>query len=79
MLAARREQLSAPSTSHPDRVYHVSSATLMAAIGEQRVDHLANGIVDLRKVDFATENAVYLTDGRALDEARRRGIPITPL
>jgi hypothetical protein len=79
MLAARRERLSAPSTSRPDRVYHVPSAALLATIGEKRFDHLAEGIVDLSRIDFATENAVYLTDGRALDEARRLGIPITSL
>jgi hypothetical protein len=37
------------------------------------------GIVDLTSIDFRTENAVYLTDHDALDEARRLGIPITPL
>ena len=79
MLAERRDRLSAPSTSRPDRVYHVPSASLLAAIGEKRFDHLADGIVDLSRIDFATENAVYLTDGRALDEARRLGIPITTL
>jgi hypothetical protein len=51
----------------------------MAAIGEQRIDHLANGIVDLSRIDFVRENAVYLTDGRALEEARHLGIPITTL
>ena len=35
--------------------------------------------MDLSRIDFANENAVYLTDGRALDEARRLGIPITTL
>ena len=79
MLAARREQLSIPSTGRPDRVYHVPTAPLMTTIGERRFDHLAEGVVDLSRIDFATENAVYLTDGRALDEARRLGIPITTL
>jgi hypothetical protein len=79
MLADRRERLSVPSTGRPDRVYHLPSATLTAAVGEKRFDHLAEGIVDLSRIDFVTENAVYLTDGRALDEARRLGIPITPL
>jgi len=79
LLAARRDGLSAPSTSRPDRVYHVPSAPLLATIGEKRFDHLAEGVVDLSRIDFANENAVYLTDGRALDEARRLGIPITTL
>ena len=34
---------------------------------------------DLTKIDFAKENAIYLTDGRALEEARRLNIPITPI
>jgi hypothetical protein len=79
MLSAQRERLSIPSTSRPDRVHYVPSARLMATIGERRFDHLAEGVVDLSRIDFATENAVYLTDGRALEEARRLGIPITPL
>lgn len=79
LLAERRDRLSAPSAGRPDRVYHVPSASLLATIGEKRFDHLADGIVDLSRIDFATENAVYLTDGRALDEARRLGIPITTL
>jgi hypothetical protein len=79
LLAARRERLSAPSTGRPDRVYHVPRESLLATIGEKRFDHLAEGLVDLSRIDFATENAVYLTDGRALDEARQLGIPITTL
>jgi hypothetical protein len=79
LLAARRERLSTPTGGRPDRVYHVPAATLLPAIGEQRADHLAEGIVELSRIPFETENAVYLTDGRALDEARRLGIPITPL
>jgi hypothetical protein len=79
LLAARRERLSIPSAGRPDRVYHVPTAPLLAAIGEKRFDHLAEGIVNLSRIDFATENAVYLTDGRALDEARQLGIPVTTL
>jgi hypothetical protein len=79
MLADRRDSLSVPSLGRPERIYHVPSAPLMAAIGEQRIDHLANGIVDLSRIDFIRENAVYLTDGRALEEARHLGIPITTL
>lgn len=79
LLAERRDRLSVPSTSRPDRVYHVPSASLLATIGEKRFDHLADGVVDLSRIDFVKENAVYLTDGRALDEARRLGIPITTL
>jgi hypothetical protein len=79
LLAARRERLSTPSTSRPDRVYHVPSAALLATIGEKRFDHLAEGVADVTRIDFAAENAVYLTDGRALDEARRQGIPITTI
>jgi hypothetical protein len=79
LLAARKERLSQVSTGRPDRVYHVPGQPLMTAIGEKRVDHLAEGIVDLSRIDFATENAVYLSDGRALEEARRLGIPITTL
>lgn len=79
MLAAKRDGLSFPSTGQPDRVYHLPAARLHAVVGERRFDHLAEGIADLTKIDFVNENAVYLTDGPALDEARRRGIPVTPL
>jgi hypothetical protein len=79
LLAERRERLSVPSASRPDRVYHLPAAKLQPAIGERRIDHLLDGIADLKAIDFATENAVYLTDGRALEEARRLGIPITTL
>ena len=79
LLAARRDQLSAPSTGRPDRVYHVPASSLLPVIGAKRFDHLAEGLVDLTQIDFAAENAVYLTDGRALDEARRQAIPITTL
>lgn len=78
-LAARREQLSLPSTSRPERVVYVPAEPLHARIGEERVHHIAEGVVDLRGIDFARENAVYLTDGRALEEARRLGIAVTPL
>jgi hypothetical protein len=79
LLAARRDQLALPSKSRPTRVYHVPSSALLTAIGEKRFDHLAEGLVDLSRLDFVNENAVYLTDGRALEEARRDGIPITTL
>ena len=79
LLAERRERLSLPSTGRPDRVYYLPAAKLQPAIGEKRVDHLLDGVADLTKIDFAKENAVYLTDGRALEEARRLNIPITPL
>ncbi len=78
-LTARREQLSRVGTAVPSRVYQAPASSLYAAIGANRVDHLAEGIVDLRPIDFRAENAVYLRDGDALDEARRLGIPITPL
>jgi hypothetical protein len=78
-LATRREQLSRVTNGQPSRVYQVPSSSLYATIGANRFDHLAQGIVDLTPIDFRTENAVYLTDGPALDEARRLGIPITPL
>jgi hypothetical protein len=52
---------------------------LYAAIGANRFDHLAEGIVDLKPIDFGSENVVYLRDGDALKEAQRQGIPITPL
>ena len=71
LLAERRERLSLPSTGRPDRVYYLPAAKLQPAIGEKRVDHLLDGVADLTKIDFAKENAVYLTDGRALEEARR--------
>ena len=77
--AAGSDTSAAPSTGRPDRVYHIPSGPLLAQIGEKRFDHLAEGVVDLSRIDFANENAVYLTDGRALDEARRLGIPITTL
>jgi hypothetical protein len=77
LLAGRRDQLALPAKSRPTRVYHVPSALLLPAIGERRFDHLAEGLVDLTQLDFTSENAIYLTDGRALDEARRDGIPIT--
>ena len=79
LLAERRERLSVVSGGRPDRVYYLPAARLQPAIGEKRVDHLAGGIVDLKGIDFAAENAVYLTDGRALEEARRQGIPIIQL
>lgn len=79
LLAAERDQLALPAKSRPTRVYHVPSSMLLPAIGERRFDHLAEGLVDLSRIDFTRENAVYLTDGRALEEARRDGIPITSL
>jgi hypothetical protein len=79
LLTARRDRLSAPVTGRPDRVYYVPSSSLLPAIGAKRFDHLAEGLVDLTQIDFVSENAVYLTDGRALEEARRQGIPITTL
>jgi hypothetical protein len=79
MLAERRDSLWLPSKSRPTRVYHVPSSMLLPAIGERRFDHLAEGLVDLTRIDFVNENAIYLTDGRALEEARRDGIPITTL
>jgi hypothetical protein len=78
-VAARREQLSRVTPGQPSRVYQASKSALYAAIGAQRFDHLADGIVDLTGIDFANEQAVYLTDGPALEEARRLGVPITPL
>jgi hypothetical protein len=78
-VAARREQLSRVSNGQPSRIYHAPSSALYAAIGAQRFDHLADGVVDLSRIDFAREQAVYLTDGAALDEARRLAIPITSL
>jgi hypothetical protein len=77
LLAARRDRLSVPVDGRPDRVYYVPSSSLLPAIGAKRFDHLAEGLVDLTQLDFVSENAVYLTDGRALEEARRQGIPIT--
>ena len=79
LLAARRDRLSVPSAGRPDRVYHVPRAALLATIGDRRFDHLADGVADVTKIDFVNENAIYLTDGRALEEARRQGIPIVPL
>jgi len=79
MLAEKRERLSIPSTSRPDKVYYIPSAYLWSAIGEKRFDHLAEGLVDLTRINFETENAIYLSDGKALDEARSQGIPVVPL
>jgi hypothetical protein len=79
LLAERRDQLSLPTGSRPDRVYYLPASKLQPAIGERRIDHLLDGIADLRSIEFERENAVYLTDGRALETARRLNIPITPL
>ena len=78
-LADRREQLSRVTDGRPSRVVHVPSVPLFATIGARRFDHLAEGVVDLGGIDFANENVAYLTDGPALDEARRLGIPIRTL
>src|SRR6185436_10068783 len=36
LLAERRDRLSLPSTSRPEKVYHVPSAPLLASIGQKQ-------------------------------------------
>ena len=79
-LLARRDKLSIPSTGKPERVIYLPSQSLYESIGRDNISHLAYNLgVALKGVDFVSQNTIYLTDGPALEEARRLGAEIIPL
>jgi hypothetical protein len=75
-LAERREGLSTPETGRPARAIHVPEALVLARLGAERVTDQARPLVDLTRTDFIAGNTVYLTGGRALEEARAAGVEI---
>lgn len=75
-LLLKRDRLSMVGEGKPDKVLYFPTATLYPAIDRSSASHLAPRITDLDKVDFTSQNAVYLTDGRALEEAKKQGVEI---
>jgi hypothetical protein len=70
-LARVRDHLADAGGRPPSSVLHIPDASLQRLIGAGHFGHLASGVVDLSGVDFAAQRVVYLSDGRALEAARR--------
>jgi hypothetical protein len=75
-LVARRDTLARTGQAIPSQVIYVPREVLLRRVGAQRTSHLLDPFIDLRSVDFIHEDLVYLTDGPALEAARRAGSQI---
>lgn len=78
-MKARRDTLSEQMSGRPDIVIYVPADALYRRIDAEKISHVIdrnNPWVDLNRYDFKNQNIVYLTDGPALERAKREGSKI---
>jgi hypothetical protein len=78
-LANRRSTLAAVGNAPPSVVLYLPSEVLHRRVGEQYTSHLLEPFEELTRFDFIGNQAVWLTDGRALDMARAAGSRIVTI
>ena len=78
-LVQKRDRLSEVVDAKPEKAVYLPASYLYQHIGQQQIAHLASGLADLSSIDFVRQNAIYLTDGAALDVARQADVTIAPL
>ncbi len=76
-LAQKRERLSTTTQDAlPEYVVHVPDQVVYQYVSEDKVAQLTNEWIELAGIDFVQQSTVYLTDGKALEQARAAGATI---